>query len=313
MEQSLLVLSALIPVLALVGIGAGLRTRKVLQPEMEQGLMKLVVNVLLPALTLEKIVGNEALADFGSVATVAGFGFGMTAISFFLAYWAAGLMQMEKGTGKRTFGVTAGIQNYGYMGVPLLIALFESDGALGVLFTHNVGVEIALWTIGVALMSGSSSLKFRMLLKPPILAVIAGLLLNALGLDWLIEGAPRAILVMLGNCAIPLALLVIGAGLVELLVKQKFDWKIAIGAIFTRLAFLPAIMLTIAYFLPLSIELRQVIVVQAAMPAAMFPIVLAKHYNGKPELAVQVVVSTTVACFLTVPIVIVIGMKLLGV
>ena len=313
MEQSLLVLSALIPVLALVGIGAFLRTRKILQPEMEQGLMKLVVNVLLPALTLEKIVGNEALAKFSDVAIVSGFGLVMTSVSFFLAYWFAGLMRMEKGTGKRTFGVTAGIQNYGYMGMPLLIALFNSDAAMGVLFTHNVGVEVALWTIGVALMSGNSSLDWKMLMKPPILAVILGLLINAVGLDGLIEGAPRATLSMLGSCAIPLALLVIGAGLFELLNKQKFDWKIAIGAVFTRLAFLPAVMLTVAYFLPLSTELKQVIVVQAAMPAAMFPIVLAKHYNGKPELAVQVVVSTTVACFVTVPVVIVIGMQLLGI
>lgn len=274
--------------------------------------MKLVVNILLPALTLEKIVGNQALADFTDVAVVAGFGFVMTSVSFMLAYWVAGLMRMQRGTGKRTFGVTTGIQNYGYMGVPLLVALFESNGALGVLFTHNVGVEVALWTIGVGLMSGNSSLNFRVLVKPPILAVILGLLINAVGLDWIIDGAPRATLNMLGQCAIPLALLVIGAGLFELLNKQKFDWKIAIGAVFTRLAFLPAIMLTVAYFLPLSTELKQVIVVQAAMPAAMFPIVLAKHYGGKPELAVQVVVSTTVACFVTVPVVIVIGMQVLG-
>lgn len=313
MEQSLLVLSALIPVLALVCIGAFLRRRKVLQPEMEQGLMTLVVNVLLPALTLEKIVGNEALAKFSDVAIVSGFGFGMTALSFFLAYWLAGFMKMEKGTGRRTFGATAGIQNFGYMGVPLLVALFGSNEAMGVLFTHNVGVEIAMWTIGVGLMSGNSSLDWRVLVKPPVIAVVLGLLINAVGFDRFIEGAPRTTLSMLGSCAIPLALIVIGAGLFELLNKQKFDWKIAIGAVFTRLAFIPAVMLTLAYFLPLSLELKQVIVVQAAMPAAMFPIVLAKHYNGKPELAVQVVVSTTVACFVIVPIVIAIGMQMLGV
>ena len=48
------------------------------------------------------------------------------------------------------------------------------------------------------------------------------------------------------------------------------------------------------------------------MPAAMFPIVLAKHYGGKPEVAVQVVVATTTVCFLTMPFVIVLGMSILG-
>jgi hypothetical protein len=117
---------------------------------------------------------------------------------------------------------------------------------------------------------------------------------------------------MLGAAAIPIALVVIGAGLVELLKKEQFDWKIAIGSIVVRLALIPACLIGAAYLLPISLELKKVVVIQAAMPAAMFPIILAKHYGGKPEVAVQVVVATTVACFLTMPFVIVIGMKVLG-
>ena len=116
---------------------------------------------------------------------------------------------------------------------------------------------------------------------------------------------------MLGAAAIPIALVVIGAGLVELLRKERFDWKVAIGSIVVRLALIPACLIGAAYLLPISLELKKVMVIQAAMPAAMFPIVLAKHYGGKPEVAVQVVVATTVACFITMPFVIIIGMKVL--
>ena len=312
MEQSLLVLNALLPVLLLVGLGALLRRLNVLQPEMERGLMQLVVHVLLPALTLVNIAGNAALSDFGNVLSVAGFGFGMTALSFSIAYTCAGALRMKKGTGKRTFGVTAGLQNYGFMGVPLLVALFAEGEVLGVLFTHNVGVEVAMWTIGVALMSGGMKLSWRMLIKGPIIAVFIGLAMNALYVGRALDGVPRETLQMLGNCAIPLALMVIGASLVDLLKKQRFDWKLVSGAVLVRLAIIPAVMLTVAYLLPISESLKQVVVVQAAMPAAMFPIVLAKHYGGKPELAVQVVVSTTIVCFLTVPIVVALGMSLLG-
>lgn len=311
--QTALVLEALVPVIVVVAVGALLRKYNVLREDIERGMMQMVVQVLLPALTLANIIGNEALNDWGEVGMVAGFGCGGLLLGLGVAYAFAGLMGMEKGKGKRTFGVASGTQNYGYMGVPLLLSLFPGDGLLGVLFTHNVGVELAMWTVGVSLMSGEKNfINWKLFMKAPIIAVVLGLLVNAIGIDHWFQGAPMKSFEMLGAAAIPVALVVIGAGLVELLRKERFDWKIAIGAIIVRLVLIPAGLIAAAYFIPISIELKQVMVVQSAMPAAMFPIVLAKHYGGKPEVAVQVVVSTTVACFVTMPIVIVIGMKVLG-
>ncbi len=311
-EQSILVLEALAPVIAVVTVGALLRKYDVLREDIERGMMQMVVQVLLPALTLANIIGNEALTNWADVGMIAGFGCGGLLIGLGVAYVFAGLLGMEKGDGKRTFGVSSGIQNYGYMGVPLLLSLFPGDGLLGVLFTHNVGVELAMWTVGVSLMSGDKNFHWKLFMKAPIIAVILGLLINAIGIDQWFQGVPMKSFEMLGAAAIPIALIVIGAGLVELLRKERFDWKVAIGAVIVRLALIPAALIAVAYFIPISTELKQVMVVQAAMPAAMFPIVLAKHYGGKPEVAVQVVVATTVACFVTMPIVIVVGMKVLG-
>ena len=67
-----------------------------------------------------------------------------------------------------------------------------------------------------------------------------------------------------------------------------------------------------AYFLPISLPLKQVLVVQAALPAAMFPIILARHYGGQVGIAVQVVLSTTALSIATIPLIIYIGMKLLA-
>jgi len=57
-----------------------------------------------------------------------------------------------------------------------------------------------------------------------------------------------------------------------------------------------------ARYLPASEELKQVLVVQASMPAAVFPIVLARHYGGDTLTAVRVVVSTSVIGFVTIPL-----------
>ena len=299
------------PVILVIGVGSLLRKFEILSEEIERGMMQMVVQVLLPALALANIIGNKALSDWAEVGKVAGFGCGGILVGFLVAYGFAGLMGMKRGCGKRTFGVTAGTQNYGFIGVPLLLSIFPESGLLGILFTHNVGVEIAIWTVGVSFMRGDKSISWKLFMKAPIIAVVLGLIINALGLDPWFHGVPMKAFDMLGSAAIPIALVVIGGGLVELLKKERFDWRVAIGSIIVRLALIPACLIGLAYILPISLELKKVIVIQAAMPAAMFPIVLAKHYGGKPEVAVQVVVATTTVCFLTMPFVIVIGMNLL--
>jgi hypothetical protein len=64
---------------------------------------------------------------------------------------------------------------------------------------------------------------------------------------------------------------------------------------------LPLVFLGLGWLLPLSAELRHVIVLQAAMPAAVFPIVMARHYGGDVVTALRVVVATTALSLLTMP------------
>ena len=70
----------------------------------------------------------------------------------------------------------------------------------------------------------------------------------------------------------------------------------------TPLHFLISVMLFAAFVPGLSTELRQVIVVQAAMPAGIMPIVLARHYAGDSGVAIRIVLGTTLASVLTMPL-----------
>jgi hypothetical protein len=60
------------------------------------------------------------------------------------------------------------------------------------------------------------------------------------------------------------------------------------------------------------VELRQVLVVQAAMPAGMSSILLARMYGGRPAVAVQIVIATTVLSLLTLPWIITWGSEWIG-
>ena len=94
--------------------------------------------------------------------------------------------------------------------------------------------------------------------------------------------------------------------------KEKPCWKIIGGAVVVRLLLAPVIILAAAKYLPLVVELRQVLVVQAAMPAAMTPIMLARMYGGRPSVAVHVVLATTLGSLLSLPWIIFWGIEWIG-
>ena len=62
------------------------------------------------------------------------------------------------------------------------------------------------------------------------------------------------------------------------------------------------VMLGLARVLPCSVELKRVLVVQAAMPAGVFPIVLSRLYGGDPATAVRIVAGTTLLSLVTIPL-----------
>jgi predicted permease len=72
-------------------------------------------------------------------------------------------------------------------------------------------------------------------------------------------------------------------------------------------ALLPILFLMVAKWLTGSRELQEVLLLQAAMPAATFPIVMTRLYNRSIETALTVVVGTSVLGIITIPIWMVIG------
>ena len=69
-----------------------------------------------------------------------------------------------------------------------------------------------------------------------------------------------------------------------------------------RLGVLPVLFLLLAKLLPLPDDLKRVVIVQAAMPAGILPLVIAKHYGGRPLTAVQIVIGTTVLGLFLIPL-----------
>ena len=298
-------LALVMPVFAVIAAGAGARRVGWLKPEADESLLKLVVNFLYPCLIFDNALGNEALRTPGNLLAAPLLGFATMGGGILLAYAVAKRAGFALGGGLRTFAFSVGIFNYGYMAIPLVEALFGRE-TLGVLFVFNVGCEAAIWTVGILMLAGISLRGggWKRVLNPPVYALVLAVALNLLGGDQWLPVILRQAIRLVAACAVPLGLLVIGATLVEYLARPRalVDARVTSLSCALRLGLIPLGMLGLAVALPIPPELKGVLVVQAAMPAGILPIVIAKHHGGQPLVAVQVVLGTTALGLFAVPL-----------
>lgn len=304
------VIASVLPVYLLIVAGAALRRTGVLRREHDEGVMRVVFTVMLPCFILDRILGSPILRTGSVVMWSVFLGFGLIVAGILIGLAMGRLIGLERGTGMRTFALSAGCQNFGFTAAPVAEILWGS-GALAVLFVHNIGVEMAVWSVGVMMMS-RDGFSWKRLVNGPMIAVTLGLVLVALGLDGHVTGATRKAMSMIGVGAFPVAILITGCSMMDLVATERPSWKVIAGSAVVRLALAPFAILCAAKFLPLPVELRQVLVVQAAMPAGMTAILLARMYGGRPAVAVQVVIATTVLSLLTLPWIITWGSRWIG-
>lgn len=314
MSEFSTVIGAVFPIFGLIVIGLGLRKLDWLTEEADQSLLRINVNLLLPCLILDSALGNPALGKIGNLLLAPAFGYATVILGIGLALASRALHGLQERSSARTFALCVGIYNYGFIPLPLALLLFDK-ATTGVLFLVMMGVETALWTLGVwTLTGGNLGQNWRRVLNAPLIAIVLAIALNTLGLNAHLPAPLLTGVHWLGQCAIPMSLLLIGAIVADHLHEfhSRSSWRVISAGVVLRLGVLPMLFLLVARFLPASAELKRVIVLEAAMPAAVFPIVMARHYKGDPATAMRVILGTSIVGLVTIPLWIRFGMKFVG-
>ena len=286
-----------------------------LTAEADRSLLKVSINILYPCLIIDAVLGNPALEKIGNVLLPPAVGFATAVLGYLVCTFGARFLPLDEKKA-RTFAFTAGMYNYGYIPIPLVQKFFGRE-TMGVLFTHNLGVEIAFWTAGLFILTRGSSEKggWRNLLSAPVIAIVAAVALNFFGAHGWLPPFLLTTIHMLGQSYVPLILLLTGATFADQLPKNPIHIADAttLAACVLRMLLLPALFLLIAKFLPCSVELKRIIVIQAAMPAAMLPVILAKHYGGDADTALRIVFFTVLVSLFTIPVWMRVGFYFVGI
>lgn len=306
-------LAAVLPVFAIAGLGCGARAWKWVSPEGEQSLVKVVVNLLYPCLVFRFVLGNDSLRDVNLLLTAAGSGFFIVAVSIYLSLWSSRWLRGLDTEDRRSFAVTTGVYNFGYIAIPVATVLFD-PATIGVMLVLSLGVEVGIWSVGMIVLTGATSFSmWKKMVSPPIVAMIVAIPLNFVhGADWLPASLLKTIN-MLGDCAIPMAVFMVGTSFYDLGKGARLmgNPRVAVLSVIMRLGILPLLMLTMTW-LPVSQELKQVIVVHAAMPCGIFTIIMAKMYINRGLVALQAVLATSFVSLATMPLWLRLGISMIS-
>jgi len=302
------ILTAVAPVFLIVAVGWVLRWRNIMVPEAENSFARLVILVLYPAFLFSLVLGSPAFDKLGEIALAPVMGAACIIIGMVVAWWLAPLFGEGEVVRRRTFGCTAGVFNFGYIAIPVTAALFPKalyPETLTVLVLFNMGVDFAIWSFGVVLLTGEFRLAaIKRAFNPPVLGILAGSLLTIAGLDAYLPAFLLETLEMVGACAIPIGILLIGATLHTLM--KGMPWlsytRTMVGAVSMRLLLIPLLFWGMVWLLPLGDDLQRVILVQAAMPCGIFVLMMTKVFNGNPRTALLVIVATNAIGFFTIPL-----------
>lgn len=311
------ILNAVIPVFLLIGLGAFLRWVKVLSHEADKSLLRLSMHVLTPCLVFTSIIGAEPLRDSSHIILPPLIGFGFIASALLIGWGGGYIAGFWHDKSHCTFSATVGMHNYGYLAIPIITSIYGGDKeVLGVNFVFFVGVEFALWTLVIIVLTGGEVFSdWKKLLTGSIVSIPLALLLNAFYAETWIPEAVQTTYKTAGACAIPLGVILVGAVFYDAWRGDgpTFKWRPTLTACVFRMAIIPLILLGVMLILPLSDLLKKVIAVQLAMPCAIFPLVLSKHYEADPKTAAMVIFSTSFLGLLTIPLVLQLTMDVLGV
>ena len=310
------IIASVVGVFLVMLLGAVARHRGWLTREADTTLANLTANVMLPAFFIAQFFGSDQLHSWSGATLPPLLGFVTTGLGFLIGWliarWMGPLIGLTNDSQRRAFAICVGICNYGYIPIPLAQEYYPD--AVVDLIIHNVGVDLALWSIGIYMIgeAGLSGVR-RAVCSPPFVAVLFSLIMIATGLDTKVPKSIMTAIDQVGSCAIPLGLLLSGAIIVDFLKTSRLrgGWRLLLASVVIRQAVLPLMILAMA--LPLaSTDLRIVLMLQAAMPAAVFPIVLVKLYGRDTDTALRVVLGTSLFGILTIPIWIAIGTGVLG-
>ena len=194
-----------------------------------------------------------------------------------------------------------------FVGLPINQALF-GDASIPYVLIYYMRNTTFFWTLGTYLIQrdgeGEAQFDLKTSLKkvfsPPLMGFLLGLVLVMLQIK--LPAFLASDLQYLGNLTTPLSMIFIGLSVSHVGVKQLVLGKEQLLILLGRFLVAPLLMASIVYWVPLPSLMKQVFIIQSAMPVMTNAPVVARLYGADSDYAAVMVTETTLATMVVIPI-----------
>lgn len=269
MEQTILIINRVLPILLLIFLGNWIRRKSFVTENTVNDLRKLVVNLALPAVLFISFLGIEFKSSYFFIF---GFTFTLCILLFLLGKFLEKQFKIEH----PYFPYLMTGFEYGMLGISLYGSAYGLE-RIGYIAIADLGHEIFIWFVFLPLLlmkrdgvQNVGGLAKTFLTSPVVIAIIASIVLNILGLAEFLYQAPITggfmfTLEFLANLTIPLMLIIIGYGIK----LDRYGIKEASTVVIVRLTILLPLALIIN-----TVVIRNLLGLPPAFEAALFTLLI---------------------------------------
>lgn len=272
--------------------------------ETSKRLSAIVVNIANPAMILvsgisdERMEGRELLSLTVVILAI-------YAVLLLLAYLLPVLLRVDP-KGRGVYQAMTVFSNIGFMGYPIIAALYGSSAILyGALY--SIPFNILIYTFGVSALrkkedgAEKKKLSLKEVLNIGVITSIISLILYL----WQIRvpGFLTDTLSYLGNLTAPLSMMVIGASMTSISLRELFtDVRLLLFSLI-KLLLIPVLGMLLIRQVVTNEVICGVFMIMLATPAGSMTAMLAQEYDGDYETASRGVTLTTLLSVITMPVV----------
>ncbi len=294
------VILAVFETFAFFALGALGFERKMFTKESLPGISRFAINVLTPLLIFANVAGKFTREDLVTAWIYPVLGFAMIALHAGFGYILLPFLRNRTPERKATFMHMLAVNNFIFL--PLIIISYLWPGkTVAALLLCSVGSTFAQWTIGLAVMaSGNTAKLWKCLITPNSISVVISVIY--LLLPWQFPADIMNFFIKIGDLAIPLSLVLIGASIWSSRGKWISNPVDMLYTTVCRVVIIPLLTLLLLRFIHLPEIARNIALVLAVMPASSGSVLIVREYGGDVDFAGQLILSTTLFGLITMPL-----------
>ncbi len=192
--------------------------------------------------------------------------------------------------------------NSGFMGIPLVIALFSQE-AVFILSPFLSWLFFIQWTLGIVVVTGDiKTMSFKkVILNPVILATIFGVIVYFLQIH--VPVVVNEFLIRIGAMLMPVAMIVLGSTFVNISFKKMLRDSRVWVMVLVRLFVLPLFVVFALTLIAKDYELvAYTLLVAMSAPIGANVAILAQQYDRDTQLAASQIMMTTLFSIISMPL-----------